>query len=580
MADHAVIKGVAVSSGIARGTAFVLTRADRVVPRRRLEETAVDAEIARLDAAIDRAEQEIVALRKDVEKRIGADEADIFAAQAMVVRDHSLRSQVVSVISQDRVNVEAAVADVVENIGRRFEQIADPYLRERAADIRDVGRRVLSALMDRDGPGVLDLPKKSILVAHELLPSTTARFDLGRVRAFVSDRGGNFSHTAILARSMRLPAVSGVTEAWTKIKTGDSLIVDGVSGTVFVNPDDSVRREYDRLETELRGYRADLKKSVDLPSTTVDGVPISLLANVNKLSDTEAARLYKAEGIGLYRTEFAFSIRSAFPTEQEQVDLFLRAAKRFHPHKVVFRLLDLGGDKTLDYFPLPASRNPSLGQRGLRLLLKNLDVLRPQLRAILRVSAEHPVSILLPVVGGLDEVRSARAVLEQVKQELAAEGRAFNPAIPLGAMIEVPSAAISIATLVGDLDFFSLGTNDLVQYVLAADREEGAMADYYRPLHPAILRLIHMVVDATRAAARPLTICGEIAGNPQYTELLVGLGLREFSVAPGEILEVKSAIRAVRVADATPFAARALGLSSVTEVEALVEGRRDARKQA
>jgi phosphotransferase system enzyme I (PtsI) len=579
MPSHTMIKGVAVSSGIAHGVAFVLTRADRAVPRRPIETDAVDAEIARLDAAIDEAENELVALKKEVANRIGVDEAGIFAAQAMVLRDHSLRDQAIAVVTQNRINIEAAVADVVESVGRSFDQIADAYLRERAADVRDVGRRVLSALMDRDGPTVLDIPAKSILVAHELMPSTTARFDLNHVRAFVTDRGGNFSHTAILARSMRLPAVSGVPDAALTIKTGDHLIVDGVSGMVFVNPDESVRREYDRLEAELYDYKADLQKSVDLPAITLDGISVSLLANVNKFSDTEAACLYNADGIGLYRTEFAFAIRNAFPTEEEQYDLFKRAAQRLHPRKVVFRLLDLGGDKTLDYFPLPASRNPSLGPRGIRLLLNNIDILKQQLRALLRISAEHPISLLLPVVGGLDEVRATRVILDQVKQELTAEGKAFNLDIPVGAMIEVPSAAISIATLVGELDFFSLGTNDLVQYVLAADREEDSMAAYYRPLHPAILRLIHSVAQTTRNAARPLTICGEIAGSPKYTELLLGLGLRAFSVAPGEILEVKNAIRSVSIEAATQLASQALGLSSTTEIEALVAQRRHTNRE-
>lgn len=307
---------------------------------------------------------------------------------------------------------------------------------------------------------------------------------------------------------------------------------------------------------------------------TLDGTAIPLLANASKLSDTEAAFLYRADGIGLYRTEFGFSIRSAFPTEEEQYEILKRAAERFHPRKVVLRLLDVGGDKQLPYFPLPESRNPSLAQRGIRLLLQHPAVLRRQLRVFLRISADHPVAILIPVVGGVEEVRATRAMVEKVKAELTAEGQRFNPQIAIGAMIEVPSAAVLAAALAKEVDFFSLGTNDLVQYVLAADREDDTMAEYYRPLHPAVLHLIHSVAAAAQNANRPLTICGEIAGDPEYTELLLGLGLRELSVAPGELLEVKNAIRKVTLADAQALAAQALLASSATEVEALLKHRR------
>jgi phosphoenolpyruvate-protein phosphotransferase (PTS system enzyme I) len=566
-----LLRGTPVSSGIAQGAAYVMTRADRVaVPRRALQPADVEGELARFEAALTQAERELLALRKDVAERIGAGEADIFTAQALVVRDHAFHEQVVDTVRKKQVNVEAALAEVVEKFVRAFDRAPDPYLRERAADIRDVGRRVVAALIASDSSNVRDIPEGSILVADDLLPSATARFELNRVRAFVTERGSKFSHTSILARSMRMPALSGVPEAALKIKSGDRLIVDGIAGIVFVNPDESVQRQYDRAEADLRGYKTGLQKLVDLPSVTVDGEAVGLFANVSKLADAEAAFLYKADGVGLYRTEFGFSIRNAFPTEQEQYEILERAAARFHPRRIVLRLLDVGGDKELSYFPLPASRNPSLAPRGIRLLLKNLDVLKRQLRAFLRISANHPVAILIPVVGGLEEVRATRVVMKQVMEELRAEGKTFNPDIAVGAMIEVPSAAILAAALVKEVDFLSLGTNDLVQYVLAADREDETMADYYQPLHPAILRLIGSVADAARNAGRPLTICGEMAGDPRYTELLLGLGLRELSVAPGEILEVKSAIRRVTIAAAAALAAEALELGSASEVEALL----------
>jgi phosphoenolpyruvate-protein phosphotransferase (PTS system enzyme I) len=572
-----VLRGTAVSSGIAHGTAYVLGSGDRAnALARAIEAAEVDEEIARFEAALDIAETELVTLGKDVGKRIGASEGNIFSAQALVVRDDALHAQVVAVVRDQRVNVEAAVKEVIEKFTRAFAEIPNEHLRERATDIRDVGNRVLAALTREDHPSLVDFPEGSILVADELLPSTTVRFELGRVKAFIEGRGSKFSHTSILARSMRMPALSAVGEAALKIKTGDPLIVDGVSGMVFIYPDESVRREYDRLQGELDAHKVELAKTVDLPAVTLDGTPLSLLANVSKLSDTEAALLYKADGIGLYRTEFGFSIRNAFPTEEEQYEILERAAQRIHPRRMVLRLLDVGGDKELAYFPLPPSRNPSLGERGIRLLLKHPEVLKPQLRAFLRLSAEHPISILLPVVGGLEEVRATRVFVKQVADELTAEGKNFDPDVPIGAMIEIPSAAVVAAALAKEVDFFSLGTNDLVQYVLVADRENDSLAEYYQPLHPAVLRLIHSVAAAARTMGRPLTICGEIAGDPAYTELLVGLGLRELSVAPGEILEVKEAIRKVDIASAETLASEALEAGSVTEVQALLARRRSA----
>jgi len=579
--QSSLLRGIPISSGIAHGEAFVLATLDQIlVPRHSLDVTQVDAELARFNVAVGTAEKQLLALRDDVASRIGASEGDIFAAQALAVRDRRFHGQVVTVVQHSRINVEAALVEVIETFVRAFDQVSDPYLRERAADIRDIGRRVLAALAKDDGTSVLEIPDGSILVADELLPSATARFELTRVRALVTDRGGKFSHTSILARSTRIPAVSGIRDAAIKIKTGDQLIVDGMTGIVFVNPDESVRSEYERLEAELSGYRATLQESLDLPSITLDGIPVPLLANASKVSDTEAACLYRADGIGLYRTEFAFSIRSGFPSEEEQYQLWKYAAERIHPRKIVLRLLDLGGDKQLPYFPLPKARNPSLAQRGIRLLLRNPGVLKSQLRAFLRVSADHPVWVLIPVVGGIEEVRAARALLEQAMAELTTEGKAFNAKIPLGAMIEVPSAAVLTGMLAKELDFFSLGTNDLVQYVLAADREDDGVDDYYQPLHPAVLRVIRFVADAARDAGRPLSICGEMASDPTYAQLLLGLGLREFSVAPGEILEVKNAIRATTLVDAEMLATAALAKSSTSEVVELLAQQRLAPQQS
>jgi len=569
-----MLRGTAVSPGIAHGKAYVLACADRAAaPRRSIAAADVDAEIARLDGALAHGEQELRALEKSVAEKIGASEAGIFTAQALVLGDPAFRNQVTAVVREKLVNVEAALSQVIERFSRSFDEVPDPYLRERAADIRDVGRRVLAALIEERGDDGVDVPEGSIVVADELMPSVTARLELGRVRAFVTERGGKFSHTSILARSLGTPAVAGVPGASREIRTGDRVIVDGMSGVVFVDPAPDVRREYDRLEAEIRSGKERLRELVDLPAVTLDGTRVALYANASKLADTEAALLHGAEGIGLYRTEFGFSVRRALQTEDEQYDVLRRAAERLHPRKVVFRLLDVGGDKELPYLPLAAARNPSLAQRGIRFLLAHPDILRSQLRAFLRVSADHPVSILVPVVGGVEDVRRARAALVEAQAELRAEGKPFDPKTPLGAMIELPSAALVARSLAREADFFSLGTNDLVQYLLAADREDEGMAAYYQPLHPAVLRLIAGVVDAAAREGRPLTICGDMAGEPLYTELLVGLGLRELSVAPGELLDVKNRVRLMKLEGARELARQALELGSAAEIEALLARR-------
>jgi phosphotransferase system enzyme I (PtsI) len=433
-----------------------------------------------------------------------------------------------------------------------------------------VGKRILS-LLTCDPFESDAIPAGAIVIADELLPSVTARLELHRVAALVTERGGRSSHASILARAQAVPAVAGIESATARIKTGDPVIVDGISGVVFVDPNATVEREYERVEAEIRSRHDELQQIVALPSVTLDGVAIPLLANVNKLADTEAADRCNADGIGLYRTEFGFSIRPMLPTEDEQFEFLERAAARFHPRPVTFRLLDIGGDKELPSLPLPASRNPSLAQRGIRLLLEHPAILRSQLRAFLRVSAKHPVSILVPVVGGLEEIRRTRRIVREVEDELRASGVRFERPTPIGAMIEVPSAALLAPALAREVDFFSLGTNDLVQYVLAVDREDEAVSGYYQPLHPSVLRLIHSVADAARAADRELTICGEMAGNPLHTQLLLGLGLRRFSVAPGQMLEVKNAIRNTRIDDAEQLARRALTLATVEEIEALLQ---------
>ena len=569
-----VLKGNSVSPGMAQGIAYVLEPAADGTPvaLRTIAASEVEAELERLDLAISRAEKELLALQGSVAENLGEAESEIFGAHAMLVRSPSLRIRIAKLVREKRLNVEAALAEAVAEIVRAFDAMRDESMRQRSVDLRDIGRRILSALLGEKGGPCASFPEEAILIADELRPSITATLQRCRVRGLVTERGGRFGHAAILARSSSTPAVFAVRDATLKIKTGDQVAVDAMSGTVFVNAGSDLQGEFDRMESEARAFREGLRELIDEASVTLDGTRITLMANVSEVGDTELALLHKAEGIGLYRTEASFAAASRFPTEEEQYQSLARGVGAIYPHKAVLRLLDIGGDKQLDYLPLPATANPALAPRGIRLLLSHPEILHRQLRAFLRVSAVYPVSILLPVVTDMDDVSRTREALLRAEAELASEGVPFAADIRLGIMLEVPAAALLVSRFAEEVDFFSLGTNDLVQYLLAADRDDSS-ASYYLPLHPAFLALVQSVVSATSAAGRPLSICGEVAGDPLFTELLVGLGLREFSLAPRSLLDVKRVVRSIRTTEAEQLAAQALRLGSAAEVEALLVAR-------
>jgi len=563
-----MIKGIAVSPGIIHGTAYVLAGDSHIlVPRREIAETEIKTELNRFDAALKEAEDELVSLQKAVREKIGKEEAKIFDAQLLVLKDPAFLKEVSLLTLTKKTNIEAALADVIERFSRMFSQIEDPYLRERASDFRDVGRRVLNILMKHQQGETFTFPGGVIVVAHELLPSVTAHMELQKVRGFVTEEGGKTSHTSILARSIGIPAVIGIKEATLKIKTNDFLIVDGLAGTVLVNPKKAFIEEYQKLEADFEAHKNTLKDLIDLPTITQDGTPIKLQANIGKLADAQAAFLFKAKGIGLYRTEFSFLIRDQFPTEEEQFQIYRDVGERFQTTEVAVRVLDLGSDKVLPYFPVPAEKNPSLGKRGTRLLLSHPDIFKTQLRAILRVSAEFPVHILLPMINGVEEMMDARKIFEAVKAELLEEGTKFNPKIKLGAMIETPSAVIMAEKIAQVADFLSVGTNDLIQYVLTADRASQNMSSYYEPFHPAVLCILYDLVQKAKKNGKEISICGEMAGDPACTQLLLGFGVRSLSVAPGEILEVKKMIRASKIKDCEIMAKRVLELSTADEIK-------------
>ena len=515
------------------------------------------AELAKFQAALDQAEANLLSLQRDVSKKIGKQEAEIFRAQVLMLRDPVFLNDVSARCTTERINVEAALAEVIDRFAHIVSDFKDSYLRERASDIRDVGRRVLDLLLRQRAEGSITFPEGSIIVAAELFPSTTAHIDMHTVCGAIIERGGKTSHASILLRSLGIPAVVGVEDATHCVKSGDGIVLDALSGTIFINPREEVLREYERLRSDLDARRDALKELIDLPAVTRDGVSVPLYANIAKTADAEAASFLKADGVGLFRTEFGFSIRDHFPTEDEQYAIYLAVAERLKPRVVVIRTLEIGSDKTLPYFPRPLEDNPSLGCRGTRLLLRHVEIFKTQLRAILRVSASHNVAALFPMIGGVEDVIKVKQIVKSATADLQHKHQPFNSRLPLGVMVEVPSAAIAARRIAREVDFLSIGTNDLVQYLLAADRASQEAASYYEPLHPAVLHTIKSVVDAGRSESKDVAICGEMAGDPFCTALLVGLGLRQFSVVPSELLEVKNVLRSITLRDAEELARRA-----------------------
>ncbi|MGH8019955.1 MAG: phosphoenolpyruvate--protein phosphotransferase [Opitutaceae bacterium] len=572
--SHEPITGMPASAGIARGPAFVCACGeDSVAPRRSIRAEEVPAELERLRLAETEVENDLAALQADVGRKIGDQAASILEAQAALLRDPMLHDATARRCREELVNVEAALSDTVDELARGFARVDDALIRERADDLRDVARRLLDRLQARDGSGMPQIPDGCILVTRELLPSVAATLDHQHIRGIIAEQGATTAHAVILARALGIPTLIHVDEATRRIATEDALILDGISGRVYINPSRMVQSEYNRAESDFAARRKVLQESLDLPAVTLDGTAVRLSANAGKMADASAAMAFNADGIGLYRTEFVFLVRDHFPSEEEQCEIYRKTAAYVEGRMTVIRVLDVGSDKMLPYFPLPPETNPSLGRRGMRLLLGHRKILITQLRAILRVSAERPVAVLFPMIGGVDEIIEARDALEEAKAQLRAEGTPFDANIRVGAMIETPAAAITARYIAREVDFLSIGTNDLVQYMLTTDRTSSDMAAYYEPLHPAIIQALKWIFEAAAAEGTDISLCGEIAGNPAYVELLLGLGARSLSVAPGEILEVKRVIRSSNMAEAIALAQRVLGARTVREVKAALAAR-------
>ena len=564
------LDGIAASPGIAIGKAFVHRSERPAASLRRVPDYRVESEIQRFHAALSSVSEDMRRTRQRVEHEHGADLAMIFEAQRTMLDDMTMKDGTVDCMRSRNWSAERAFSATMAHLREGFEKIDDEYLRARVGDLKDIEQQVLVHLAGGSLSGLQSARSNTVIFARELLPSEAAQLGRRLVKGLVTDVGGTTTHTSIIARSLGLPTVVGTEKASRQVAAGDPVIVDGDRGTVHIRPDAATVRYYrSQLRRQLRRER-ELSQRRDLPAVTRDGAEITLLANVDLPQEIEQAVASGAHGVGMVRSEFLY-LGYGLPSEAEQLDAYAQIVSAMAPLPVVIRTFDLGGDKLTHAVDSLPEDNPYLGWRGIRICLDTPELFKTQLRAILRAGTKGDARILLPMISGLDEVRRARQIIAEVQQELRQEGIAHQADCQVGVMIEVPSAAITSEQLAREADFFSLGTNDLVQYTLAVDRGTARVANLYDPLHPAVLRLIKQVADNAQAAGIPVSICGEMAADPVAAVLLLGLGVRLFSVSPAQIPELKEVVRAADMATAQQVAGDSLALTSGIEVRAHVE---------
>jgi len=562
--------GIAVSPGVCQGRVVVLGKAHAASARHSIPETELAAEINRFKQALVTTRQQLTEVQRRLTEKMGADHAGIFEAHLLVLDDPEVNNEVLRFIQKDKVNAEFAYQSVAERYADSLAAIDDEYLRERAADMRDITSRVLNNLHGRGDDGDLRhiLKEPCIVVAHDLAPSQTAQMDRDKVLGFATDVGSRTSHTAIMARSMQIPAVVGLKTITDDLRTGDVVLLDGVNGLIIINPTDQTLFQYGQLARRQKSLDEKLRENHGKPAITLDGHLVTLSGNIEHPDDFEAIQTSGAEGVGLFRTEYLFINHKSSPSEQEQYEFYHSVAKALSPAPVIIRTLDLGGDKLRPGDNSPVEMNPFLGWRAIRFCLEEKELFRTQLRAILRASAPGNVKMMYPMISGLDELAGANALLEECKAELRAAKIPFDENMEVGIMVEIPSAVMIADVLARQSRFFSLGTNDLIQYSLAVDRTNEKIAHLYDPTHPAIVRLIKHAVDAAHQVGNWAGVCGEMAGDPVLVPLLLGLGVDELSVAPPTVPLIKFLIRRLKISEARELAAFALRCESSAEIMA------------
>ena len=564
------LQGIAASDGIAIAKVYTLTEPDLTVTKVTVEDS--EKEVSRLDDALAASIKDVELIKETALKNLGKEEAQVFDAHLMVLSDPELIGQVKDSITSNKVNAESALKEVTDMFISIFAGMEDnPYMQERAADIRDVSKRILAHLLGVKVPSPATIKDEVIIVAADLTPSDTAQLNRQYVKAFVTDIGGRTSHSAIMARSLEIPAIVGTKEVTSIAKDGDIIIVDGLSGDVFLNPSEEVVAEYRAKAEAFAAQQAEWEKLKDSKTYTKDGHQVELAANIGTPKDLEGVVHNGAEGVGLYRTEFLYMDSHEMPTEEDQFEAYKAVLEGMNGKPVVVRTMDIGGDKELPYLPLPHEMNPFLGYRAIRISLNEPEMFRTQLRALLRASVYGKLRIMFPMIATLNDFRGAKALLEEEKAKLIAEGVAVSDDIQVGIMIEIPAAAVLAHQFAKEVDFFSIGTNDLIQYTMAADRMNERVSYLYQPYNPSILTLIKHVIDSAHKEGKWAGMCGEMAGDQTAVPLLVGLGLDEFSMSASSVLKTRSLISKLTLGDMQALAAKAINeCATVEEVEALV----------
>jgi len=561
------LKGVAASSGIAIGQGFKLTGDVIKVEERDIPRGKIELEIKKFKKAIDSTKRELGEIQSQAKSKIGKEGKDVFDAHLSLLEDQLVIEETIAQIKKQRKNSDFIYYEVMQGFQDSLQNVDNEYFMGRVADIKDVKRRLIKNIQGRESRFLNNITKKAIIVAHDLTPSETVLLDRQKVLAFATDTGGKTSHAAIMARSMQIPSVVGVEKITSNVNTGDTVIVDGINGIVIINPSQLILNKYLKLRAAYDELTKDLSRFRELPCRTLDGKDVELSANLDFLDEVNSIINYGAKGIGLFRTEYLYMTSEKLPTEEDEFQEYLNISEMFHPHPVIIRTLDIGGDKNPRCCSIPEEDNPAMGWRAIRFCLENPNIFKSQLRAILRASANKNVKILLPMISCVEEIYKTKTIIDQVKGELLSLKIPFDDNIEIGAMIEVPSAALTADVIAEEVDFLSIGTNDLIQYTVAVDRTNLRVAYLYNRLPLSVLRLIQRVVDAGHSKGVWVGMCGEMAGDPLATLILLGIGLDELSVSPAMILEIKKIIRTVTFADSQKIAEKALQMRTSEQVE-------------